>query len=333
MASTEHGGIELTNFRSRIRETQVPARDRLQELDIEDPLDYIERELHFEDRQFKWRDRLSFWTDTAVPKPLFQELHDDGASNLSHNRHAHPSLDTFHQMPGQHDSIYAQDIGKDDNSERFSDSDRLLKNRSRPKSNRRARARYRRKPLRAYYHDARSLFLEAVREMRSLFPLTSRPQTPRKVGIPFVKYDRIPQVSTSIYISEERFWLLLKRFFGLTTSTGPPLDFSPANDEVAYIKNYLRSNPTPIQNGDGGDYGRDLVRICAKLTVFIFRDRKSKRIFLGLCQNPEWEIFQGFGLVQRFYDEVGHKQQHGSIYEYQNEWVKVTSPESIFDES
>jgi hypothetical protein len=146
----------------------------------------------------------------------------------------------------------------------------------------------------------------------------------------FVRYDQIPQSSRTSFISEEQFWLLLKRFFGLLPIPEQSLGSFPKRNELTYIKNYLKSKPTPTQNGDERDDGRDLVRICTMLTTFIFRDRESKRIFLGTdrriprrSQALTWEIFQGFGLIHQFCDELRSK-QHSVLH--QDAWLRVSSP-------
>jgi hypothetical protein len=168
-----------------------------------------------------------------------------------------------------------------------------------------------------------------VRGIGRLFP-TSR--TSRGTKPMFVRYDQIPQPSRTSFISEEQFWLLLKRFFGLLPIPEQSLGSFPNRNELTYIKNYLKSKPTPTQNGDERDDGRDLVRICTMLTTFIFRDRESKKIFLGAdrrirrrSQALTWEIFQGFGLIHQFCDELRSK-QHSALH--QDAWLQVSSPSS-----
>ncbi|KAJ5117765.1 hypothetical protein N7448_011397 [Penicillium atrosanguineum] len=204
-----------------------------------------------------------------------------------------------------------QDVFEVDDPGDDCDSTLLLAGQSRNKHRDRRefnRYRYRKRKLQKYYQSARSVFLAQWRDMGGLFSTSRRY---KGINQTFVRYDQIPQPLITSYISEEQFWTSLKRFFGLlpppTVSTG----HFPNSDQIKYIKNYLRSKPTPTHSSDAEDGGRDLVRICAKLTEFIFCNRESKIIFLGdnramyhRPRNPTWEIFQGFGLVEQFHHDA-----------------------------
>ena len=228
--------------------------------------------------------------------------------------------------PGQPILSYADDALEDDHPDQYSESNGLLKKKNQCVQNhRRIPTTYQRGASRSYYRSAKALFLERVRDIAASFS-TSRKS--RGMDQMFVRYDQIPQPLITSYISEEQFWMLLKRFFGLLPLPGSLIESFPNNVELAYIKNYLKSKPTPIQNGDEEDDGRDLVRVCTKLTTFIFSNRQSKKLFLGAdrgiyrrSKTHTWEIFQSFGLIHQFCDEPGSR-QHFAFH--RDAWLQVS---------
>jgi hypothetical protein len=232
---------------------------------------------------------------------------------------------------GQRNLGWIDGASEDDHLDDSSECSLLLKGKS-PYTQKRRRipTMYRKGPLRTYYGSAKALLLARVHDIGRFFPSSHRSGD---VKLMFVKYDQIPHSLITSYISEEQFWLSLKRFFGLLPLPDQLVGSFPNCDELNYIKNYLRSKPTPGQNCNKGDDGRELVRICAKLTTFIFRNRESKRIFLDVgnrvYRRPKpftWEKFQGFGLIHQICNEPESK-QHTALR--QDEWLQVSSPSSI----
>ncbi|KAJ6116133.1 hypothetical protein N7523_005814 [Penicillium sp. IBT 18751x] len=209
----------------------------------------------------------------------------------------------------QHTSCTDVVLGRDDPGQDC-DSTLLLTKMSQGKmKRRRAPNRYQKRTLRTYYDSAKSLCLVHWQGVGGLF---SAYRQSRGMNQRFVRYDQITEPWITNYISEAQFWLLLKRFFGLVPLSGLSAGDFPQHDKINYIKNYLRSKPTPRLTGDGEDDSRDLVRICTKLTDFIFRNADSKKIFLGANRgffhrspSPTWEVFQGFGLVDQFCRDAG----------------------------
>jgi hypothetical protein len=232
---------------------------------------------------------------------------------------------------GQQETSCIQGVFEVDDPSEACDSTLLLTGQSRNKlRGSRNLNQYRKRTLQTYYHSAKSLFLAQWRDIEGLFSMSRRSKA---INRTFVRYDQINPPLITSYISEEQFWTLLKRFFGLlplSVSTGR----FPNSDEMKYIKNYLRSKPTPTRPSDAEDSGRDLVRICAKLTEFIFCNRESKRIFLGVNrrmyhrpQAPTWEIFQGFGLVEQFCHDAAFNRP--SVLG-QDPWILVSFPLSKY---
>ena len=267
-----------------------------------------------------------------LSNPCGDELtHEDARSPVSftatnYNRGIHASEDSSNE-----DRLCHEGTLEDDHPDRYSDSRLLLQkdNRCRQKRRRRISGSYQKRTLQTYYHSAKALLRAQARGIKRsrLAPRTS--QGPKTT---FVKYDQIPQSPQTSYISEEHFWLLLKRFFGLLPVPKKWVGSFPDSNELAYIKNYLKSKPTPTITGDERDDGRDLVRICSMLTTFIFRDRESKRIFLGVdrrirrrSQAVTWEVFQGFGLIHRFSDKLSPPQYNAL---HQDAWFQVSAPSS-----
>lgn len=148
----------------------------------------------------------------------------------------------------------------------------------------------------------------------------------RKIG---AKYNRISQASISTFISEEQFWLLLKRFFGLAPLPDWMSKEFPTDDEVSYIENYLQSQPTPTTDDKQSDHSRNMVRLCSRLTAFIFHDRESKKIFLG-TNHPDrkayrttWQMFQGFGLIDQFCSHNKRGRKYGQERNGIAGWLQV----------
>ena len=193
-------------------------------------------------------------------------------------------------------------------------------------------SRYRKISMQTYYRRARALVQGQSRRIVGSFLLFSSFRMTRGIRNIFSGYDRAHQVSASRYIGEHDFWILLKRFFGLVPLPPWLLELFPANDEIPYIKDYLRPKPTPVEHSDGRDDDRNLVKVCTRLTEWVFRHTESKRIFFdvdpeihSLSPNTDWEIFQGFGLIHRFCDELGYRQLDLSKSEVQREWFQVNS--------
>lgn len=126
----------------------------------------------------------------------------------------------------------------------------------------------------------------------------------------------------SRFISEERFWLMLARFFGLAPLPEQRRASFPSRDEIRYITNYLKSQPTPDDIWDNSDDIRDLVKICIQLTRFIFDNSESRRIFLrperGLRRSQllSWDLFQGFGAIEQFCAKSKCRQNDDPLSQY-----------------
>lgn len=131
------------------------------------------------------------------------------------------------------------------------------------------------------------------------------------------------------FISEKQFWLMLERFFGLVSLPDSLANTFPTQGQIAYIQNFLQSQPTPREDYRKKDSRKELVKVCIKLTAFIFRDRESKRIFLGVgrqshgSQNSPWKIFQGFGLIERYLVETENGQPYTCTDESLVLWLQV----------
>ncbi|OKP09245.1 hypothetical protein PENSUB_5003, partial [Penicillium subrubescens] len=77
------------------------------------------------------------------------------------------------------------------------------------------------------------------------------------------RYNQVSSTSpTSRFISEEQFWLMLARFFGLAALPEQRRASFPSRGEIRYITNYVKSQPTPDDICDNSDDIEDLVKIC-----------------------------------------------------------------------
>jgi hypothetical protein len=142
------------------------------------------------------------------------------------------------------------------------------------------------------------------------------------------KYNQILSSSPMpTFISEEHFWLMLARFFGLIPLPQACRTSFPTQDELKYITNYLISQPTPDDTCDESDDIRNLVKACIQLTRFIFRDPESRKILLGLeqgsgcSQNLSWELFQGFGAIEQFCSRAICWQDNDALSQYSSAWL------------
>ena len=215
------------------------------------------------------------------------------------------------------------------------DSDRwsLLKTpRGDKKKGRHMSSRYSETLMRTYYRRARAVIQPRSRRIVGSSLLFSSFRMTRGIRNIFSGYDRAHQVSAPRYIGEHDFWILLKRFFGLVPLPPSLLELFPANDEIPYIKDYLRSKPTPAEHSDWRDDDRNLVKVCTRLTEWVFRHNESKSIFFAVdpetysqSTNTDWEIFQGFGLIHRFCGQLGYGQLDLSKFEVQRAWLQVNS--------
>ena len=280
------------------------------------------------------QDSLSADSNLATPNPFFYSREEQVGKPWSQWPLMATEDTQENAMPpdlGQQETSWKHGAFEVDDPTQNCDSTLLLTGQSRNKfRGRRNLKKYRKRSLQAYYHSAKSLLLAQWRDIEGLFSTSRRSKLINQAS---VKYDQIPAPLTTTFISEEQFWTLLQRFFGLlplSVSTGR----FPTSDEMKYIKNYLRSKPTPTRSSDAEDGGRDLVRICAKLTEFIFSNRESKRIFLGVNrgvyhrpQAPTWEIFQGFGLVEQFRLDAALNRPSGLG---QDSWALVSSSPSKY---
>ena len=231
------------------------------------------------------------------------------------------------EAPGQPISSSIDDaLEDDDHLDDNSESKWLLKKKGQDVQKRRhIPTKHQKGALRAFFRSAKALILERVRDIGDSFSTSRKSEGTNQM---FVRYEQIPQSLITSYISEEQFWMLLKRFYGLLPLPESLIESFPNSGELTYIKNYLKSKPTPTQNGDEEDGGRDLVRICTKLTTFIFSNRQSKKLFLGadrgIYLRPKtltWEIFQSFGLVHQFCDEP-ESRQHNVFH--RDAWFQVS---------
>ncbi|OQD77411.1 hypothetical protein PENANT_c105G04899 [Penicillium antarcticum] len=191
-------------------------------------------------------------------------------------------------------------------------------------------SRYSEASMRTYYCKARATILgQSRRNIGSsiLFSSFRMTQGIRKL---FWGYDQLYHTSETRYIGEHDFWMLLKRFFGLVPLPPSLSGLFPANDEIPYIKDYLRSKPIPVEHSDGKDNDRNLVKVCTRLAEWVFRHSNSRRIFFdedpetySKSPNTDWEIYQGFGLIHQFCNELEYRQLDLSGFRVQTAWLQA----------
>ena len=133
------------------------------------------------------------------------------------------------------------------------------------------------------------------------------------------------------FVSEEQFWLMLARFFGLVPLPQPSRASFPTQEELKYITNYLISQPMPDETCNESDDTRNLVKICIQLTRFIFRDPESRKVLLELEQDSRcsqgfsWEIFQGLGAIEQFFSRLICWQGEDTLSQYSLAWFQTNS--------
>lgn len=161
-------------------------------------------------------DSFSIGSNLAMPTPFFYSSEEQGGKP-SPQWPLMPTHDTQENIMlqdlGQQETSYIQDVFEVNGLSEDGDSTLLLAGKSRNKiRGRRNLSRYRKRTLQTYYHTARSRFLGKWRDIGGLFSMSRRS---KGINQTFVRYDQIPQPLITSYISEEQFWTLLKRFFGL----------------------------------------------------------------------------------------------------------------------
>lgn len=185
--------------------------------------------------------------------------------------------------------------------------------------------------LRMYCYRARDIVVQPWWHIASIFDLISSSRMAFSIKRVVLGHDHLDQPSSSRCISEQDFWALMQGFFGLGPHPFPLLWHSSApRDRILYIKSYLKSKPTPVERCDGKDEEREMVKICTRLTEMVFQNDDGKRILLGVDSRTHspttvenWDIFQGFGIIHQYCDEMGQTNLDADNFELQTAWLEV----------